>query len=68
MPIQPVPFITLHVDKENGAGHDSTEGEEHYRFEVNEKAVKMLMDVEQPVSVCYSQLLYNYAAIICIHF
>lgn len=56
MPIHPVPFITLHVDKQNGAEHAEHHegeegGEEHYKFEINEAAVKLLQDVDQPVSV-----------------
>lgn len=56
MPIRPVPFVTLHAENNsnkegNGNHEDGTEGEEHFRFEINEEAVKMLQDIEGPVSV-----------------
>jgi len=53
MPIKPIPFITLHVDgnKENGDHEDSTEGEEHFRFDINEEAARILQNIEEPVSV-----------------
>lgn len=66
MPIRPVPFITLHVDKkENGANenHDGEEGgEEHYHFDINEEAAKMLQSIEEPVSVCF----FLFFTILCI--
>jgi hypothetical protein len=58
MPIHPVPFITLKLDpnKTNGTSEhheDGTEGEEHYNFEINPEAAKMLQSIEEPVSVCF---------------
>lgn len=50
MPIRPIPFITLHTENGNGT-HEETEGEEHFRFDINEEAVKILQNIEDPVSV-----------------
>ncbi len=57
MPIRPIPYITLHKEETN-TGHESNgnnnndeEGDAHYTFEVNEEAVKLLQDIEDPVSV-----------------
>ena len=57
MPIHPVPFITLRVDPKHSNGtseshEDGTEEEEHYHFEINPEAAKMLQNIEEPVSVC----------------
>jgi hypothetical protein len=53
MPIHPIPFITLRGDPKhpNGAGEDGTEGDEHFQFDINPEAVKLLQNIEEPVSV-----------------
>lgn len=54
MPIRPLPFITLKVDKSKQSEyadgeHDSNEA---FEFEINEEAANLLSSIDDPISVC----------------
>lgn len=61
MPIKPIPFITLHTENGNKNEEEEREGEEHFRFEINEEAARILQSIDEPVSVClFLLLVINY--------
>jgi len=56
MPIRPLPFITLKVDKTKSdigldRSYDGTN--DAFEFEINQEAANLLNSIDDPISVCW---------------